>query len=598
VTVKSVLHLGRTMRLVWGVARGWTLANIVLAVVQGLLPLLGLWLIQLIVDSVTRGIESGDTSAAFRETGLLILAAAGVGVLSAFARSLGTLATEALSLVVTDHVMDIIHTKSVAADLEYYENSRYYDVLHRAQQEAPYRPSRIVADLVQLGQSVVTLVAVLGLIMSLHWSLGLIIIAAAVPGAIVRTRYSNSLFRWQWDRTMTERMAWYFHVLLTDGARAKELRLFNLGPTLGERYRDLRRVLRRERLKLARRRATGELASAVLATLAIFGTFAYIAKQTIEGVLTVGQMVMLYQAFQTGLTAFQGVLNALAGLYEDNLFLTNYYEFMALSPKVTDAENPVPVARPLRGGIVFEDVTFSYPDTERTAVADISLELRPGEVVALVGHNGSGKTTLAKLLCRLYDPLEGRITLDGTDLRSLSIADLRRAISVVFQDFTQYQLSARENIRVGNVDLSDDDPAVEAAARDAGVHDVIGGLSHGYETTLGKMFEDGEELSTGEWQKIAVARAFVRDAEVMVFDEPTSALDPLAEWKVFEQIRQRAAGRAVVLISHRFSTVRNADRIYILEGGRIIEQGTHAELIALDGRYARMYEVQARAYGT
>jgi ATP-binding cassette subfamily B protein len=273
-----------------------------------------------------------------------------------------------------------------------------------------------------------------------------------------------------------------------------------------------------------------------------------------------------------------------------------YYDFMTLEPKVKEAAQPRPVPQPLSAGIVFEGVTFQYPDTERTAISDISLTIKPGEVAALVGANGSGKTTIVKLLCRLYDPHAGRITLDGVDLKEFGLVDLRRNMSVIFQDFAQYQFSARQNIWIGNIDLPLEDGAIEEAARASGADGLISHLRHGYDTLLGKWFEDGEELSTGEWQKIALARAFVRDSEILVLDEPTSALDPLAEWQIFERIRELAEGRAVILISHRFSTVRTADRIHILDQGRILESGSHDELMARGGRYAEMYEVQARGF--
>jgi len=302
--------------------------------------------------------------------------------------------------------------------------------------------------------------------------------------------------------------------------------------------------------------------------------------------------------FQTSLSALQQVLSGLAALYEDNLFLTYFHEFQALGRTVHDPAAPRALPRPMRDGIVFDQVSFAYPDTDRTAIDRVSLAIRPGEVAALVGPNGSGKTTLVKLLCRLYDPSEGRISIDGVDLRDVRVVDLRRGLSVIFQDYAEYQLTARENIWLGNVALDEGDTAVEAAARDAGADDVIAGLPEGYATRLGKVFEDGEELSIGEWQKVALARAFVRSAEILVLDEPTSALDPIAEWNVFERIRERAEGRAVILISHRFSTVRMADSIHIMDHGRLVESGTHDELLALDGRYARMYDVQARAYQT
>jgi ATP-binding cassette subfamily B protein len=596
--MRSVLHLGRTLRLVWRISPGWTVATIALAVIQGVLPLAGLYMIQLIVNAVTDGLQATDKSAAFAQVAWLILIAGLIGLASALARSVSMLVGEAQGQVVTDHISDLIHSQSIAVDLEYYENSKYYDVLHRAQQEAPYRPTKIVNDLVAVGQSTITLVGVIGILFSIHWSVGLIIVAAALPSAYVRLRYSQRLYRWETARTDTDRRSWYLHWLLTDGTYAKEIRLFDLGGTFRELFRELRSALRGERLRITARRSLADLASQTVATVAVFGTLAYIAWRTLQGSITLGAMMMYYTAFNTGLNSLQSVLGGVAGLYEDNLFLTYYHEFMGLGPKVVDPASPRPVPRPMTDGIVFEDVTFNYPDTARTALADIDLHIRPGEVTALVGANGSGKTTIVKLMCRLYDPQHGRVLLDGVDLREVSPTELRRGISVIFQDFVKYQFTARQNIWVGNVGLAQDDPAIEAAARAAGADAVIAELGRGYDSMLGKWFEEGEELSIGEWQRVALARAFVRDAEILVFDEPTSALDPVSEWQAFEHIRALSKGRAVVLISHRFSTVRNADRIHIVEHGRIVESGTHDELMALDGRYARMYEVQARAYRT
>ena len=580
----------------WRIAPGWTAAQVALAIVQGLLPLAALFLYREIVNAAIAGVSATDKGAAFRDVAYLILWAALVGLAIVLARSITSLVSEAQAQVVTDHVSDIIHAKSIAVDLEFYENSRYYDVLHRAQQEAPYRPTKIVNDLVAVGQSTLTVVAIAGLLFAFSWIVGLIVIVAAIPAALVRARFSGHMYRWQRETTIADRKSWYYHWLLTDGTRAKEVRLFALGELFRDWFRDIRKVLRGERLHITFRRSAADLGAGVFATVAIFGTFAYIVYQTIQGVITVGGMVMYYQAFQTGLSSLQSLLGGLAGLYEDNLFLTYLYDFLALEPKVLEPAHPQAVPRPMRAGIVFDEVSFHYPDTERTALQAVSLTVRPGEVAALVGPNGSGKTTLVKLLCRLYDPSAGRISIDGVDLREVSATELRRSISVIFQDYSQYQLSARTNIWVGNAELDPHDEAIERAARDSGAHEAIEALGDGYETMLGKWFEDGEELSIGEWQKVALARAFVRDAQILVLDEPTSALDPNAEWKVFEHIRGLAQGKAVVLISHRFSTVRMADRIHILEGGRIIESGAHDELMALGGTYAGMYEVQARAY--
>ncbi len=591
-----MLRLGRALKLVWSVAPGWTAASVALTILQGVLPLAAVWLLKLIVDAIARGITESDHSAAFRHVALLIGLAAVVGLAAVIMRSLGALTDQILGRAVTDHVTDLIHAKSVAVDLEYYENPEYHDALYRAQQEAPFRPMSTVSNLTSTGQALVTLLSMAGLLLTLHWAVGLIVLAAAVPGAVVRFLYSGRLFAWQRKQTEVERQSYYAHWLLTDSAHAKEIRLFDLGDRFRVWHRELRQRLRRGLIGIAARRSLAELSSGAVAVLAVFGAFAYIAWRALKGSISVGLVVLYYQAFQTSLGSLQAVLRGLAALYEDSLFLSFYDEFMALEPRVLPPDHPLPLPRPMQQGIRFEHVDFSYPDTDRTALRDLSLTIRPGEVTALVGPNGSGKTTLVKLLCRLYDPSSGAVTMDGTDLRRFDLVDLRREMSVIFQDFAQYQLTARENIRLGNVGLTESDPVIEAAARDSGADETIRGLRHGYDTILGKWFDEGEELSVGEWQKVALARAFVRDAQILVLDEPTSALDPQAEWDVFQHIKELARGRAVILISHRFSTVRSADQIHIFDQGRIIESGTHEELVALGGRYAEMYEVQARAY--
>ncbi|MBN1630685.1 MAG: ABC transporter ATP-binding protein [Thermoleophilia bacterium] len=590
------MRIGRALKMVWSIAPGWTAASVALTVLQGVLPLATVWLIKLIVDAVSDAISAADPEAAFWDVAVLILIAGVVGLAGAVMRSLGAMVDEALGQTVSDHVTDIIHAKSVEVDLEYYENPRYHDALYRAQQEAPYRPTSIVRNITGTGQALVTLVSMAALLLTLHWVVGLIVLAAAIPGGAVRFLYSRKLYAWQRRRTETERQSYYAHWLLTDSGHAKEMRLFGLGDRFRSWHRDLRQRLRRELIGLVARRSLAELAAGAAAVLAVFGTFAYVAWRAIRGDITIGDVMAYYQAFQTSLGSLQAVLRGFATIYEDSLFLSYFDEFMALEPRIVSAEKPMPVPRPVTEGVRFDNVVFSYPDTERTALRDISLTIRPGEVTAFVGPNGSGKTTLVKLLCRLYDPTTGAITVDGHDLREFDVVDLRRNMSVIFQDFAHYLLTVRENIRLGNVMLDEADSVIETAARDAGADEFIRRLRHGYSTILGKWFDEGEELSVGEWQKIALARAFVRNAQILVFDEPTSALDPQAEWDVFQHIKELAKGRSVVLISHRFSTVRTADRIHIFDQGRVIESGTHEELMALGGRYADMYEVQAQAY--
>jgi len=477
--------------MVWSIAPGWTIASVALTVLQGVLPLATVWLIKLIVDAVTEGISAADRGAAFREVAILIVIAGVVGLAIVVMRSLGTMVDEALGRTVTDHVTDIIHAKSVEVDLEYYENPRYHDALYRAQQEAPYRPTSIVKNLTSTGQALVTLVSMAALLLSLHWVVGLIVLAAAIPGAAVRFLYSRQLYDWQRRRTETERQSYYAHWLLTDSGHAKEMRLFGLGDRFRGWHRELRQKLRHELIGLVTRRSLAELSAGAAAVLAVFGTFAYVAWRAIQGNITIGDMMAYYQAFQISLGSLQAVLRGFATLYEDSLFLSYFDEFMALEPRVLASQEPVPMPRPIAAGIRFENVSFSYPDTDRTALEDVSLNIRLGEVTAFVGSNGSGKTTLVKLLCRLYDSTAGSITIDGTDIREFDVVDLRRNMSVIFQDFAQYQLTVRENIRLGNVMLDEADSAIEDAARGAGAEEFIGRLRHGYGTILGKWFDEG-----------------------------------------------------------------------------------------------------------
>ena len=405
------------------------------------------------------------------------------------------------------------------------------------------------------------------------------------------------MYRWRRQRTSTERKADYYDWMLTDGKLAKEIRLFDLGSLFISRFRNLRKLLRREELKIAAKHTVMDLLVQVCAAFAVYGSYAFIAYRAGQGSITLGDLVMYFQAFQRGQGFLRDVLSSIAGLYQDNLFLTNLYEFLDLKPKVVEPSSSKPFPKPMQTGIAFDHVSFKYPTCTENVLEDISLIIRPGEVAALVGENGSGKTTLIKLLCRLYNPTGGSITLDGNDLRLFKTMQLRSQLSVIFQDYVQYHLTVRENIWFGNIDLPDDHEQIIFAAQHSGVEDVIAGLKNGYETILGTWFEeDGKELSIGEWQKIALARAFFRDSQIIILDEPTSAMDAKTEYEVFHKFRQLSEGRTAIIISHRFSTVRMADHIYVMNDGRIIENGSHEELVCLGGKYATMFEMQAEAY--
>jgi ATP-binding cassette subfamily B protein len=435
-----------------------------------------------------------------------------------------------------------------------------------------------------------------GLLFSFHWGVGAVLFVAAVPGVLTQVKYAMQMYRWQRKQTPLERQTAYFNWMLTGDLFAKELRLFGWGPMFMNRYREARMQLRKEKFGIAIRRSIAAFAAQAGVVLVVVASYAFIAYRAVHGAITLGDMVMYFAAFQRGLANLQQVFGGLASLYEDGLFITNLYEFLDLKRNVKEPEHPRAFPKPIQSGIVFDRVGFQYPSDSRKVLDGISLNVRRGETVALVGANGSGKTTLIKLLCRLYDPTDGVIRLDGMDLREFDTAGLRREIGVVFQDYVRYNLTARENIWFGDLARPSDDQGIVAAARKSGAHNVLQRFDRGYDTMLGKWFEDGEELSTGEWQKLALARAFLRDAQIVILDEPTSAMDAKTEYEVFHKFRELSRGRTAIIISHRFSTVRMADRIFVVAGGRITESGTHDELLRAAGQYARLFETQAQFY--
>jgi len=580
--------------LVWESSRGWAALQIALLVLASLVPLLALYLTKEIIDTVAQALSGGP-----RDVGRLtmfVALAGGVALAATGLRLLSSLVTEVQGIRLSDRVQEIMHQKSVELDLEFYETPEYHDTLLRAQTEAPYRPAQIVASCAQVAQGGLSLLAVVGLLVSFHWMLVAALLAAAVPGLLVKVRYSSRLYQWSRRRTAIQRLLRYLNLLITANEPAKEVRLLGLGEEFGQRHRVLRRQADREKLELATQRSGYELLAQMVAVTAVFSAMFVIAQRALAGAVTIGDMVMYFGAFQRAQDFFRDFLAGLAGLYEQNLFLTDFKRFLALEPTVVDPPKPTPYPRPIQRGIEIDHVSFRYPGTETDVLTDVSFVIRPGEHVALVGENGSGKTTLVKLLCRLYDPTAGVIRIDGSDLRDLSLTDLRSELAVVFQDYTRFRLSALDNIRLGNIALPADSPRIFEAARQTGADAIIRALPLGYDTILSRQFEQGAELSVGQWQTLALARAFLRDSQVLILDEPTAALDPKAEAAVFDQFYQLAKGRTAVVISHRLSTVRHADRILVMVNGRIAEAGAHDELVERAGVYARLFETQARPY--
>jgi ATP-binding cassette subfamily B protein len=586
-------YLPRALALVWAAAPRWALAWVALLLAQGLLPVATVYLTRLLVDGLVAAAGAGGTWQALGPLLLLVALLAGVVLLAEALRCAAGWVRAAQAELVKDHISALIHRKSVAADLAFYESPEFYDHLHRARDQAGHRPVALVEGLGQLLQNGVTLLAMGAVLIPFGAWLPAALLASTLPAFAVVLHYGVQQHRWRQRTTADERRTWYYDWLLTGGESAAELRLFGLGGPFQALYQALRRRLRGERLRLARQEALAELAAGTVALLVTGGAMAWMVWQALLGLVTLGDLALFYQAFQQGQRLMRSLLDGVGQVYTNALFLGNLFEFLALRPRVTDPPRPVAAPRTLQTGIRFHQVTFRYPGSERVALHDFNLTIPAGQVAALVGPNGAGKSTLIKLLCRLYDPDAGRIEVDGIDLRDLEVAALRRLIGVLFQQPVHYSATVAENIALG----SPTDPgraAVEEAARAAGADEPVARLPHGYDTLLGKWFAGGTELSVGEWQRLALARAFLREAPILLLDEPTSAMDSWAEADWHARFRRLAAGRTALIITHRFTTAMRADVIHVMAGGRVVESGSHQDLLACGGPYARSWQAQVR----
>lgn len=596
VSVKQFFNIRKTFQFVFEASGKWAYANILFTIVNGTLPLLVIYFVKLIIDGTTAAAVAPDKMQGFHTVVFLIIVAAVVSILHELFSNLGLLSRENISQAANDHVFDILHKKSTELDLEYYENPEYHDMLYRARTEAPFRPARIVNEVMLVMQNLVSIALTAGLLLYFHWSIALILLVATIPGIFIRMRFAGHLFNWSKKSTPSERKSRYLNYLLTSERFVKEMRLFSLGSLLTGKFRDIRTQLRKERIDIIKKRTSVEIVTQVSAAIAIFGCYIFIVYQTIFGLITVGDMVLFFLAFQKGLSFLKELLANLAGLYEDNLFLTNLFDFLSLQSVIREPENPKLFPKKLVEGIEFKNVYFKYPMTSTNVLADVSMKINAGEIIAIVGDNGAGKTSLVKLICRLYDPSNGEIKIDNICIKNLRIADLRENISALFQDYSQYNLTFEDNVRFGNIHSLEDTSRLDDAVKKAGLEKVLNALPDKYQTTLGAVFENSKELSIGEWQKVALARAYYRDSQIIILDEPTSSMDALTENEFYENFKALAKGKTAVIISHRFSTVRMANRIFVMEAGKIIESGSHSELLALDGKYAKMFRVQAEKY--
>ncbi len=590
----SIFHYGiKALDLVWTTSRILTLAIALFTIFGGLLPAAIAYVGKLIVDSVVLASQSGlisDRNVALSYVGfeamlIIILAASQKGL---------SVAQSLLRVLLGQRVNVLILEKALTLDLAHFEDSEFYDKMSQARSQASSRPLALISRTFGLGQSALTLITFSGLLLNFSIWAVIVLVLAAIPSFIAETRFSEHafrLFRWRSPET---RQQHYLETLLAREDYAKEVQLYQLGGMLLQRYHDIFNRLYDEDRNLTIQKGFWGYLLGLLSTVAFYAAYAWIVMEAIAGKISLGEMTMYLVVFRQGQSTFASALTSIGGMYEDNLYLANLYEFL---------DQPIPQSHGIitkgivSDGIKFENVSFCYPESQEPVLKNISLHLQHGEKLAIVGENGCGKTTLIKLLTRLYIPSSGRILLDGVDLNDWDIDVLRKRIGVIFQNFVQYQFTVGENVGVGDVERLDDDREWEVATEKGMAKTFIDNMPLKFGTQLGKWFKGGQELSGGQWQKIALSRAFMRSqADILVLDEPTAAMDAEAEMSIFNHFRSLTQDQMVVLISHRFSTVRMADKIIVMADGKIIEQGSHEQLLAADGRYAHLFTLQAAGY--
>jgi ATP-binding cassette subfamily B protein len=570
-----------------------------MVIIRGILPLLLLYLVKLLVDEIQNVVMTEPANQDFTRLTITLIVAGGLFLINALSASFGALVKERQSFVISDFFDKLIHDKTTSLSYSFFEFPKYQNIFYRALNEATVRPSRVYYGVLGLLQNLITLVALGGILLMVHWSVSIVLLLVTVPVGLIRVRYALRLFRFKRENTVMERKVSYYNRLLTSPDYAKEIRAFDLGSLFRERYETFKTEWRKTQYRMLVKKTRLEILVQVLAAISFFLVYGLIAFKAFKLEITIGEVVLYFLALQRGYSYLQEFFGRITGLYEDSLFLDNLFEFLQLTEPANQKAfaGVLPFPKPLKSGIEFRNLGFHYPSNEKWVLKDLSFKINAGETVALVGVNGSGKTTLAKLLCSLYQPVEGSILVDGVSLNQIDNADRVNNVSVIFQDFMLYNVTARENIWFGNIRNNKSAQNVADAATKAGIDKVINGFTDGFETTLGTLFEGSEQMSPGQWQRLALARSFFNDAQVMILDEPTSSLDAYSEAKLLSYIHSITENRTALIISHRLSTVKMADRIVVLDGHKVAESGSYAELMALKGVLFNMVQTLSAQIG-
>ena len=587
-------YCGKAIQLVWTTNRTLTIALAGLTLIAGILPAAIAYVGKLIVDGVILAAQTGTPQT--RSVVLMYLAVEALLVAAQTGSTRGiALCQSLLRMQLGQRVNVLILEKALTLDMEHFEDSEFYDKMTRARREASTRPLSLVGRTFGIVQNTISLISFGGLLSQFSAWAVVILMLASVPSFIAETRFARASFRLFHWRTPESREQHYLETLISREDSAMEVKLYQLGQPLLDRYHALFNRLYQDDRNLTIRRSVWTYLLGLVSTLAFYGAYVWIVLEAIAKRISLGELTMYLTVFRQGQTTFSNILSTIGGMYEDSLYLSNLYEFL-------EQEIPKPTGKAMQGtlpgdGLRFEQVSFRYPSAEQDALTEISFHLKPGQKLAIVGENGSGKTTLIKLLTRLYSPTSGRILLDGLDLQAWDIDVLQQRIGVIFQNFVRYQFTVGENIGAGDVVHLENEPRWQIAAEKGTAHSFIETMPENYHTRLGRWFKGGRELSGGQWQKIALSRAFMRtSADILVLDEPTSAMDAEAEVRIFNRFREMTQDQMAILISHRFSTVRMADQIIVLANGKLLEYGTHTELLHQKGRYAHLFELQAAGY--
>lgn len=590
-------NVPKLLKLVWQAAAGWLIINLILTLAGALIPVGQLYVTKLVVDRIILTITNTVTNTGLDIGPIFMLAGLGLGL---------SLAQEALqqgnsyiSQVLSDrftlYANGILLEQATRLDLAHFESSEFYDTLNRAQQSGSFYPLRVIGNLTQLVGQIIGFLGLVTLLLRFSPVVVVLLLITSLPTFWVGVSYSSRRFWMMRRQTQSKRLGDYFGEVLTDPIYAKEVRLFNLGKYFLNQYQAIRESFNQESRLLALQQSLARFGIAIVASLGFYGAYALVIWQAVQRLITIGDLTMYGGAFQQAQNAIQGILQNIATIYEYNLYVSQYFEFLSLKPQVVSkGKQSFPIT--IQSGLEIKNLSFKYTGASHPALENISLSVKPHECIALVGANGSGKTTLLKLLARFYDPSSGEIRIDGIPLAEFDLEELRSQIGVLFQDFVHYSLSVENNIGFGDLKEYQNQAKIQASAIAAGATEVISELDQGYQTILGKIFTGGVELSGGQWQKIGLARAFMTSAQILILDEPTAAVDAIAEHDLFQRFRELTKGKITFLVSHRFSTVQMADRIVVLEQGRIVEVGTHKELMALGGLYHQMFVLQAASY--